>query len=108
KYAAAALRKLGQWDSVSNRLAESESVRAALMLVSRGEAPLGIVYDSDARADTKVRVVATLPDDSHDAIVYPVAALKNSNNPATAALVTWLGSKSARAIFARHGFSLKD
>ncbi|OOW83828.1 molybdenum ABC transporter substrate-binding protein [Xanthomonas axonopodis pv. clitoriae] len=108
KYAAAALRKLGQWDSVSNRLAESESVRAALMLVSRGEAPLGIVYGSDARADAKVRVVATFPDDSHDAIVYPVAALKNSNNPATAALVSWLGSKPAKAIFARRGFSLKD
>lgn len=108
KYAAAALRKLGQWDSVGNRLAESESVRAALMLVSRGEAPLGIVYGSDARADAKVRVIATFPDDSHDPIVYPVAALKNSNNPATAAFVSWLGSKPAKAIFARRGFSLKD
>lgn len=108
KYAAAALRKLGQWDGVSNRLAESESVRAALMLVSRGEAPLGIVYGSDARADPKVRVVATFPDDSHDAIVYPVAALKNSSNPDTVEFVQWLSSKPAKAIFTRRGFSLTD
>ncbi|AOD16059.1 molybdate ABC transporter substrate-binding protein [Xanthomonas fragariae] len=108
KYAAAALRKLGQWDGLRNRLAESESVRAALMLVSRGEAPLGIVYGSDARADAKVRVVATFPDDSHDAIVYPVAVLKNSSNPAKAAFVQWLGSAPAKAIFSRRGFSLKD
>lgn len=108
KYAAAALRKLGQWDSVSSHLAESDSVRTALMLVSRGEAPLGIVYGSDARADANVRVVATLPEQSHDPIVYPVAALKNSRNPAAAAFVAWLGSKPAKAIFTRAGFSLKD
>lgn len=78
------------------------------MLVSRGEAPLGIVYGSDARADAKVRVVATFPDDSHDAIVYPVAVLKNSSNPAKAAFVQWLGSAPAKAIFSRRGFSLKD
>ncbi|MEG8116445.1 molybdate ABC transporter substrate-binding protein, partial [Xanthomonas hortorum] len=93
---------------LSNRLAESESVRAALMLVSRGEAPLGIVYGSDARADPKVRVVATFPDDSHDAIVYPVAALKNSSNPDTVKFVQWLSSKPAKAIFTRRGFSLTD
>ncbi|MEA9556644.1 molybdate ABC transporter substrate-binding protein [Xanthomonas nasturtii] len=108
KYAAASLRKLGQWDGLSNRLAESESVRAALMLVSRGEAPLGIVYGSDARADPKVRVVATFPADSHDAIVYPVAVLKNSSTPDAAKFVQWLSSKPAKAIFVRRGFSLTD
>lgn len=108
KYAAAALRALGQWEGVSAHLAESESVRAALMLVSRGEAPLGIVYGSDARAEPKVRVVATFPADSHEPIVYPVAALKNSRNPKAAAFVQWLGSAPAKAIFVRRGFSLKD
>ncbi|MFC0155641.1 molybdate ABC transporter substrate-binding protein [Xanthomonas dyei] len=108
KYAAASLRKLGQWDGLSNRLAESESVRAALMLVSRGEAPLGIVYGSDARAEPKVRVVATFPADSHDAIVYPVAVLKNSSTPDAAKFVQWLSSKPAKAIFVRRGFSLKE
>ncbi|MCC4605225.1 molybdate ABC transporter substrate-binding protein [Xanthomonas campestris pv. badrii] len=108
KYAAAALRTLGQWDSVQARLAEAESVRAALMLVSRGEAPLGIVYGSDARADAKVRVVASFPADSHAPIVYPVAALKNSRNPAATAFVTWLRSAPAKAIFTRRGFSLQD
>ncbi|APO94942.1 molybdate ABC transporter substrate-binding protein [Xanthomonas vesicatoria] len=108
KYAAASLRKLGQWDGLSNRLAESESVRAALMLVSRGEAPLGIVYGSDARAEPKVRVVATFPADSHDAIVYPVAVLKNSSAPEATKFVQWLSSKQAKAIFLRRGFSLQD
>ncbi|PPU32060.1 MULTISPECIES: molybdate ABC transporter substrate-binding protein [unclassified Xanthomonas] len=108
KYAAAALRTLGQWDALRAHLAESESVRAALMLVSRGEAPLGIVYGSDARADPKVRVVATFPAASHAPIVYPVAALKNSRNPQTAAFVQWLRSAPARAIFTRRGFLPKD
>ncbi|HBK46614.1 MAG TPA: molybdate ABC transporter substrate-binding protein [Xanthomonadaceae bacterium] len=108
KYAKAALQKLGQWDSVSNKLAESESVRAALMLVARGEASLGIVYGSDAQADAKVRVVATFPASSHDPIVYPVAPLKGSANPAAPAFVQWLGSAPAKAIFVRRGFSLQD
>ncbi|MBB4591693.1 molybdate ABC transporter substrate-binding protein [Xanthomonas cannabis] len=108
KYAAAALRTLGQWDALRAHLAESESVRAALMLVSRGEAPLGIVYGSDARADPKVRVVATFPAASHAPIVYPVAALKNSRNPQAAAFVQWLRSAPARAIFTRRGFLPKD
>ncbi|WP_369915782.1 molybdate ABC transporter substrate-binding protein [Xanthomonas sp. NCPPB 3005] len=106
KYARAALQKLGQWDGVQARLAESESVRSALMLVARGEAPLGIVYGSDAKAEPKVRVVAVFPADSHAPIVYPVAALRAGKNPAAADFVRWLGTAPAQAIFQRRGFSL--
>ncbi len=106
KYARAALQKLGQWDGVQARLAESESVRSALMLVARGEAPLGIVYGSDAKAEPKVRVVAVFPADNHAPIVYPVAALRASKHPAAADFVRWLGTPPAQAIFQRRGFSL--
>ncbi|MDR6672594.1 molybdate ABC transporter substrate-binding protein [Xanthomonas sp. 1678] len=106
KYARAALQTLGQWDGVQARLAESDSVRAALMLVARGETPLGIVYGSDAKAEPKVRVVAVFPADSHAPIVYPVAALRASKHPAAADFVRWLGTPPAQAIFQRRGFSL--
>ena len=107
KYARAALESLGHWDAVKPRLAESESVRAALMLVARGEVPLGIVYASDAKAEPRVRVVAAFPGSSHPPIVYPVAALRGS--PAAAAdFVRWLSSPPARAIFVRRGFDVRD
>nr|WP_277820315.1 molybdate ABC transporter substrate-binding protein [Xanthomonas translucens] len=78
----------------------------ALMLVARGEAPLGIVYGSDAKAEPKVRVVAVFPADSHAPIVYPVAALRASTHPAATDFVRWLDTPPAQAIFQRHGFSL--
>ncbi len=107
RYARAALQSLGQWDAVKPRLAEAESVRAALMLVARGEAPLGIVYASDAKAEPRVRVLATFPASSHPPIVYPVAALRGS--PAAARdFVRWLSSPEARAIFVRRGFKARD
>lgn len=105
KYARASLQSLGAWDGVAPKLAESESVRAALMLVARGETPLGIVYLSDAKAEPAVRVVAVFPDDSHPPIVYPVAPLRDSRHPQAAAFVRWLSSPTARAIFRRHGFT---
>jgi molybdate transport system substrate-binding protein len=107
KYGRAALESLGQWDGVSSRLAESESVRAALMLVARGETPLGIVYASDAKAEPRVRVVATFPAGSHPPIVYPVAALRDAPAPARD-FVRWLSSPAARAIFERRGFDMLD
>src|SRR5215203_1463951 len=73
KYAKAALENLGLWAEVSGRLAQAENVRAALVFVSRGEAPLGIVYETDARADPNVAIVARLPETSHPPIVYPAA-----------------------------------
>ncbi len=81
KYGKAALEKLGGWDAVKGQVAQAENVRAALLLVARGEAPLGIVYATDAAADPKVKVVATFPADSHPPIVYPAALIKTSTNP---------------------------
>ena len=73
KYGKAALEKLGVWDGVKDRIAQAENVRAALALVSRGEAPLGIVYATDAKADPKVKVLDTFPESTHAPIIYPIA-----------------------------------
>ncbi|SDW72479.1 molybdate ABC transporter substrate-binding protein [Lysobacter enzymogenes] len=105
KYARAAFEKFGVWEQVQPRLAEGENVRAALMLVARGEAPLGVVYGSDAQAEPKVRVLATFPADSHAPIVYPVAVVKASAHPGAAKFAQWLRGKQAAAIFRRHGFA---
>jgi molybdate transport system substrate-binding protein len=106
KYARASLESLGAWNGVKSKLAESESVRAALMLVARGETPLGIVYLSDAKAEPAVRVVAVFPDDSHPPIVYPVAPLRDSRHPQAVTFVNWLSSPTARAVFQRRGFTV--
>jgi molybdate transport system substrate-binding protein len=106
KYAKAALTSLKLWDGVQGRLAESDSVRSALLLVSRGESPLGIVYASDAAADPGVRVVDTFPASSHPAIVYPVATLTQGTSPSRAAFVQWLGTAPAKAIFVERGFTV--
>lgn len=108
KYAKASLESLSLWNGVRPRLAESESVRAALMLVARGETPLGIVYASDAKAEPGVRVVATFPEDSHPPIVYPVAALRGARVAQAARFVRWLGSPAADALFTKRGFAVKD
>ncbi|MCJ2035957.1 molybdate ABC transporter substrate-binding protein [Methylobacterium sp. J-068] len=108
KYGKAALEKLGAWAGVKDRVAQAESVRAALLLVSRGEAPLGIVYATDAAADANVRVVATFPADSHPPIVYPVAITKDSVNPDAAALLADLRGPAARAAFEKQGFTVLD
>ncbi|WAC61833.1 molybdate ABC transporter substrate-binding protein [Pseudoxanthomonas sp. SL93] len=108
KYAKASLESLSLWNGVKARLAESESVRAALMLVARGEAPLGIVYASDAKAEPAVRVLATFPEASHPPIVYPVAALRDARSAQAVPFVQWLASPAADAIFKRRGFAVKD
>lgn len=108
KYAKASLESLSLWNGVRPRLAESESVRAALMLVARGETPLGIVYASDAKAEPGVRVVATFPEDSHPPIVYPVAALRGARAAQAARFVRWLASPAADALFTKRGFAVKD
>ena len=104
KYAQAALTSLGVWPSVSAKLAPSENVRAALLFVSRGEAPLGIVYKSDAVADSGVVVVDTFPESSHPPIVYPVAVTKNAK-PAAARVLAFLQTPPARAVFDKNGFT---
>lgn len=103
QYARAALEKLGAWPGVAGRLAETENVRAALMLVARGEAPLGIVYATDAKSEPAVRIVATFPEDSHPRIVYPVALTKNAR-PGASDLLAFLTSPMATSIFEAHGF----
>jgi molybdate transport system substrate-binding protein len=104
RYAKAALEKLGVWPAVAGRLAQGENVRAALALVSRGEAPLGIVYRTDAAADPEVRVVGTFPADSHPPIVYPVALTADAPETAAAFLAFLRSAPAARAAFARAGF----
>jgi molybdate transport system substrate-binding protein len=106
KYAKAALETLGLWGSVEKSLAQSENVRAALALVARGEARLGIVYATDARAEPKVEVAGVFPDDSHPPIVYPAAVIFSSQNPDAEAFFTYLSSPKAQEIFAAQGFTI--
>lgn len=104
KYGKAALTTLGIWSSVANKIARAENVRAALALVERGEAPLGIVYATDARASGKVMVVGTFPAASHPPIRYPIARLARSTNPEAEGFRRFLLSAKGKAIFARFGF----
>jgi molybdate transport system substrate-binding protein len=106
KYGKAALEHLGVWASVQGRLARAENVRAALALVSRGEAPFGIVYQTDAAADPKVRIVGFFPEDTHPPITYPAAVTAPSGNPAAAAYLAYLRSAAARPLFERQGFTV--
>lgn len=103
RYARAALTSLGVWDSVSSRLARAENVRTALIYVARGEAPLGIVYSTDAQIDPKVRVVTTFPDNSHARISYPAAATAKAG-PQAAAYLEYLSSVPAALVWKRYGF----
>lgn len=103
QYGKEALQTLGLWDQVRDSLAQSENVRAALHLVALGEAPLGIVYASDALAEPAVTVIATFPPDSHRPITYP-AALTRDADPAAAAFLDHLSSPGATAVFAANGF----
>lgn len=106
KYGKAALEKLGAWDAVKGQVAQAENVRAALLLVARGEAPLGIVYATDAAADPSVHVLATFPSDSHPPIVYPAALTKESRNPDAASLLSYLRGPGAQGAFERQGFTV--
>src|SRR5712672_1579624 len=99
KYAKAALESLGVWAGVSRKLARAENVRAALVLVSRGEAPFGIVYRSDALADRKVRVVGEFPPSSHPPIVYPAALTSAGRSPIRAKFLSYLTSGAVRPIW---------
>ena len=103
-YAKAALEKLGVWASVEPKMAMAENVRAALVLVARGEAPLGIVYETDAKIEPGVKIVAVFPEDSHQPIIYPVALTKDAK-PEAAPYLEFLRSQAAKAIFERYGFT---
>ena len=108
KYGKAALQALGAWEGVKDRVAQAENVRAALWLVSRAEAPLGIVYRTDAAADPNVEIVGTFPDGTHPPILYPVAITKASGHPDAPAFLAFLRSGTARAAFERRGFTPVD
>jgi molybdate transport system substrate-binding protein len=103
KYGKAALTDLGVWNSVKDKLAIAENVRAALAYVARGETRLGIVYNTDAKIAPQVRVVDVFPDNSHEPILYPVALTKDAK-PAAADFETYLESAAAKAVFEKDGF----
>jgi molybdate transport system substrate-binding protein len=104
KYGKRALDTLGVWSSVESRVARADTVRVALTLVSRGEAPFGIVYRTDALADPRVRVVDAFPPDTYPTIVYPVAVVAGAKSQAAVALLGFLGSANAQAVWRKHGF----
>jgi molybdate transport system substrate-binding protein len=104
RYGRAALIRLGVWKSVRRKIANAANVRAALTYVSRGEAPLGIVFDTDAALDPGVKVVGVFPSDTHPPIVYPAAIVSRSANPDAARLMRFLQSSSARVVFIRYGY----
>jgi molybdate transport system substrate-binding protein len=106
RYAKEALRNLGLWTIVEPHLAMTDNVRAALAFVARGEAPLGIVYATDAAADATVKVVATFPEASHAPILYPFALTASSHNNSAAKFLTYLKSPAGRAIFEKQGFKV--
>lgn len=107
KYGKAALISLGVWASVQGRIASAENVRAAMLLVSRGESPLGIVYATDALADRGVKVVGRFPARSHAPITYPMALLKTSTNRDAEPFRRFLISREGKAVFARYGFGTR-
>ena len=104
KYAKAALEKLGGWAKAEPKLASAENVRAALALVGRGEAPLGIVYETDAKVEKNVKFVGYFPEDSHPPITYPVALTANAR-PEAARYLAFLRSGVAKAVFETYGFT---
>jgi molybdate transport system substrate-binding protein len=106
QYSKAALTSLGIWDAVAPSVAQSDNVRAALALVSTGEAPYGIVYATDAAADDNVTIVGTFPDDSYPPIVYPAALLAGAADAADRAFFEALASEAADAAFGAHGFAI--
>lgn len=105
KYAKAALTQLGVWESIANRVIPADNVRSALNFVALGEAPLGIVYATDARGNTKVRIVDTFPASSHDPITYPAAATTSGGADAVD-FVRFLSGGKARAAFLQYGFGI--
>lgn len=103
RYARSALTSLGLWDEIQHRLVRADNVRSAMMYVARGEAPLGIVYTTDAWVDPKVRIVDTFPDSTHAPITYPVAIVNGARNEATA-FVEFLRGAGARVTWKKYGF----
>jgi molybdate transport system substrate-binding protein len=104
-YAKAALEKLDAWKAVEPKLAMAENVRATLAFVARGETPIGIVYETDAKVEPNVKIVGVFPEGSHEPVTYPVAATTSGSNPAVARYLAFLRTGSVKAIFEKYGFS---
>lgn len=106
-YAREALQNLGAWNDVEPRLARAEDVRGALAFVERADAPLGIVYVTDARISTKVKIVGVFPASSHSPIVYPAAIVKGADSPVVQNYYGYLRGETARSVFVRYGFRVR-
>lgn len=106
-YAKQALETLGVWEGIKDRIAPAKDVRSALVLVERGEAPLGIVYATDAAITGKVRIVGLFPENAHPPIVYPVALVAGNKTEAAEAFIAFLKAPEARAVFEKYGFSVR-
>lgn len=104
RYGRAALQKLGLWDGVKDRVANASDIRAALAYVSRREAPLGIVFDTDAKLDPGVAVIGTFPADSHPPILYPIAAVTGKRTADTNRVLAFLTSPAAKLVFEKYGY----
>lgn len=105
RYARAALEKLGAWAKAEPKLAQAENVRATLAFVARDEAPIGIVYETDAKVEPKVKVVGAFPDDSYPPVIYPVAATAITAKQSVSQYLHFLRTPAAKAIFEKYGFS---
>ena len=106
KYGKAALEKLGVWESVSSKIAQAENVRAALLLVSRGETPAGIVYQTDAAAEPNVAIIGTFPENTHPPIIYPIALTASASHPDAAEFLAYVKSAKAKPLFEAQGFAV--
>nr|WP_210485509.1 molybdate ABC transporter substrate-binding protein [Microvirga antarctica] len=104
KYGKAALEHLGEWNGVKDKVAQAESVSAALLLVSRGEAAFGIVYGTDAASDPNVKIVSVFPANTYPPIIYPAALTADSKHPDAAAFLAFMRSDTARKLFEGQGF----
>ena len=106
-YGKQALEKLGVWKAVEPKVARAKDVRAALALVERGEAPVGLVYATDAAISKRVKVIGVFPEDSHPPIVYPVALVKGRATPTARSFIEFLTSPDAKGIFEKYGFTVR-
>ncbi|ABR74913.1 molybdate ABC transporter substrate-binding protein [Actinobacillus succinogenes] len=103
-YAKAAFTYLNQWDDVNKKLARADNVRKALLLVEKGESPLGVVYATDAAASQKVKIVATFPAQSHPPVEYPTAMVKGHDNAESRAFFQYMTSPESKAVWEKYGF----
>src|SRR6185369_7384206 len=106
KYGKASLEALGVWASVQDKIAQAENVRATLLLVSRGEAPLGIVYQTDAAADPNVKIVGAFPENTHPPIIYPAALIGASTHTDAPSFLAFLKSPGVKALWEKQGFTV--